>query len=489
MKRNNLILESTSGEIVLGFLKKIIKNTEWENNVFAVGGCVRDEIMGLKSKDLDFVVNGDLNSGINFSIWLSAKLNNYKNGSNPVIYPRFGTSKLSLLNNKYNLPNIDLEFVAPRKEKYKMGDRKPDVTGGDLVDEVNRRDLTINSLLKNVSTEEILDLTGNGIDDIKNGVIRTPINPNITFSEDALRLLRAVRFSTKYGFKINDDVFGVIKKNAHIINTISKERIQDELNKILVLQNPDIGIKMLQSTGLLKHIIPDLDKTVGMNQGKHHTEDVFTHILSVVKNTPPDLNTRLMAMFHDIGKISTRTIDPDGSIHFYDHEKIGAEMTRNIMMDLKYSNDIINAVSQGVSVHMRLKNASDSGNEVTDKTLRKFSTSVGENLGSILDLIHADNISHKEESAMPNQVKTIKDRLDDLKFAMNKGNITLPINGNDILGMGIPQGQLVGQVKDAIQDAWYENPDISREEAIDIVNQFKVDNNLNEIRNLMKKLI
>jgi len=169
-----LLQESTNEEHILDFLKNKIKKTEWESKVYLAGGAVRDEIMGLKPKDLDFLILGELTSGIDFAEWLGKELGNYKKESNPVIYPRFGTAKLSLKNNNSNLPVTELEFVAPRKETYEPGSRKPIVTSGELKDDALRRDLTINSLLKNISTGEIIDITGNGISDLKNGLIKIP---------------------------------------------------------------------------------------------------------------------------------------------------------------------------------------------------------------------------------------------------------------------------------------------------------------------------
>ena len=331
----NLLKEGTLEDTVLEFLKKVIYGTEWDNKLFLVGGAVRDEIMGKSAKDLDFVVNGDINSGINFSIWLAGKLGNYKEGSNPVVYPRFGTSKLSLSNNNSNLPNIELEFVAPRVETYSANSRKPEVIGGELKDDVFRRDLTINSLLKNVSTGEILDLTGNGIDDIKNKIIRTTSNAEVIFKEDPLRMLRAIRMTVKFGFNLDMDTIRVITKNACLIDTISKERISDELNKILLSQNPSLGIRLLKTTGLLPYIMEEYNETVGMKQNQHHTDDVFGHTMSVLKNTPPELKTRLMALFHDIGKVLTKTVSPEGNVHFYDHESAGVDIVKNIMTRLK----------------------------------------------------------------------------------------------------------------------------------------------------------
>jgi putative nucleotidyltransferase with HDIG domain len=468
----------TQEEQILNLLQSIIKGSEWENKVFLVGGAVRDQIMGKPPKDLDFVVQGNISAGIDFSIWLAQRLKVYKEGSNPVIYPTFGTSKLS-----YN--SINMEFVAPRKEQYTAGSRKPQVSGGVLMDDSLRRDLTINSLMRNVSTNEVLDLTGKGLNDIKQGIIRTPSEPDVIFKEDSLRMLRAIRFTVKYGFKISEDILESITKNSDWINNISQERIQDELNKILVTNKPVEGIELLRTTGLLKHIIPELDQMAGLMQNRHHKEDAYQHTLSVLRNTPPNLISRLMGLFHDIGKVTTKSVTPEGEVHFIDHEKIGEQITKNIMTRLKYPNDIINTVALGVKSHMSLKHGTDDASKLSDKTLRKFSVASGGNLSSFLDLIHADNMSHSETSSMPNQVNFIKQRIEKLNAPTVKSDIKLPIDGNDVIGMGVKQGPLVGKIMDAVQDAWYENPDLTREEALKIVNDMKLKNEINEIRRIM----
>jgi poly(A) polymerase len=472
----------TQEEQILELLKNIIKGTEWENKVFLVGGAVRDQIMGKPPKDLDFVVQGGISAGIDFSIWLAQKLKVYKEGSNPVVYSRYGTAKLSY-------SNTDMEFVAPRKEKYTPGSRKPQVTDGVLMDDSMRRDLTINSLMRSISTNQVLDLTGKGLNDIKRGIIRTPSDPKIIFKDDPLRMLRAIRFTIKYGFKISKDVLDNITKYAQWIETISKERIADELNKILVTNQPDRGIELLKITGLLKYIIPELNNTVGMTQNIHHNEDVFQHTMSVLKNTPPNLITRLMALFHDIGKITTKTTDPDGSVHFYGHENEGGNITIKIMSRLRYPSELIDAVSRGVESHMDLKYGTDNASQLSDKKLRKFSVSSGPYLQNILDLIHADNISHAEESSMPNQIPSIKQRIEKISAPTGESDVKLPINGNDILTMGIKRGPLVGQILDAIKEAWFENPNLTKDEAIEIVNKIKLENEINEIKRIMKSII
>jgi tRNA nucleotidyltransferase/poly(A) polymerase len=478
-------MEKTKEEIVISFLKDVIRGTEWENLIFLAGGPVRDEIMGISPKDLDLMVNSGIDGGIKFSIWLANRLGNYKDGSNPVIFPRYGTSKLSLTNNKLNLPNIDLEFVAPRKEVYTPGSRNPNVSAGTLEDEAMRRDLTINSLLKNISTGEVLDISGKGIEDIKNGVIRTPLIPDITFEEDGLRLMRCIRFSAKYDFNIPPEIINSIKKNSSLIDNISKERIMDELNKILVSPNPDKGISLLQSTGLMSHIMNEFNEAVGMKQNDHHTEDVFGHTMSVLKNTPPDLKTRLMALFHDIGKVVTKTVSPEGSVHFIGHEMASEDIVKKVMTRLKYPNDMIDAVASGVRNHMRLKHGGDNASKISDKTLRKFTNAVGDNLTHILDLIHADNVAHSSDASMPNQIKIVRKRIDNLSSKIDNSNVKLPINGDDLLAMGWKQGPIFRKVFDAIQDAWYENPNITREEALQIADRIKMENNINEMKRIM----
>lgn len=485
----NILIESTQEDVVLEFLAKFIKNTQYENLVYLVGGAVRDEIMGLKPKDLDFVVDGDLNAGIDFSVWLAKKLGNFKDGSNPVVYPRFGTSKLTLNGNKFNLPPLELEFVAPRKEEYTSGSRKPDVTSGDMSAEVSRRDLTINSLLKNISTNEILDLSGYGVDDIKNGIIRTTSNPDLIYGEDPLRMMRTIRFFVKYGFKLHPTIIPAIKKNARLITSISSERIMDELNKILISPRPSEGVDMLKETGLLSHIMEEFNDAIGMTQNQHHKDDVFGHTLNVLKNTPGNLKTRLMALFHDIGKTVTKTVTPDGAVHFYGHEEAGQEIARKVMSRLKYPNEMINAVVSGIGAHMSLKHGGMDASSVSDKTLRKFASKVGENLEDVLDLIHADNISHSDESSMPDQIAKVRERLKSLNMNIDNNKPKLPINGNDLLKMGLKPSPFFRDVLLAVEEAWFENPNISKDEAIAIVKKMSSQKEISEMKSLFNRVM
>jgi tRNA nucleotidyltransferase (CCA-adding enzyme) len=242
------------------------------------------------------------------------------------------------------------------------------------------------------------------------------------------------------------------------------ERVRDELNKILVTEDPARGIRLLRDSGLLPHVSKELQQAVGMTQNVHHKDDVFDHTMEVLSGTRPELIRRLMALFHDIGKVATRIETPTG-VHFYGHEDVGAEVVEKIMRNLKYPSDLIDAVKIGVKNHMRLKSGGDAAN-LSDKTLRKFKIALGDQLEQVLDVIHADNTAHADASSMPNQIERVRQRLQALDIQVKKPN--LPINGNDLIQMGVPKGPLFSTILSAVTDAWFGNPNITREEAIAI---------------------
>ncbi len=463
------LLEGLVEKAAEDFIKQSIKGTKWENKVYIAGGYVRDEMMGIDPKDIDIVVDSN-NGGIEFSEWLTKRFGIYKPDSNPVVYPKFGTAKFVLTGIKHNgqdLSNIEIEAVMPRSEEYTKGSRKPSVSMSNMKDDAYRRDLTINSLFKNISTGKIEDFTGTGVADMQNKIIRTPIDPNKTFDDDALRMLRVVRFYAKYDYDIPLEIIKAIKNNAQNLQTISKERIREELNKILVVTNPEKALKLLKITGLIQYVIPEFKDAIGMTQNTHHSKDVFGHTIDVVKNSSPKLLTRLIALFHDIGKTVTRSVTPSG-VHFYGHEDAGSDIARDVMKRLGYPNVLIDAVALGVKNHMKLKHGGDDAVGISDKTLRKFNNEMGEHLEAILDVIHADNISHSEASSMPNQIEIVKKRLESLKVDKNM-KPTLPVSGNDLMKeFNLKPGRMVGTMLAAILDAWYENPNLTREDALNI---------------------
>jgi poly(A) polymerase len=461
-KIKNIILESIKEKYAEEYLSNLVKGSKWENYTFICGGYVRDQLLGIDPKDIDLVISLP-NGGIEFAKWATQKMGNYKNDSNPVIFKRFGTAKFNLngiTHKGVDLSNIEIETVQSRSEKYTLGSRKPDVNFSDLKSDAERRDTTINSLFKKLTTGEIYDLTGKGLIDLKNGIVRTPLDPDKTFSDDPLRLLRIIRMSVKYNWNIPLYIIKSIKRNAPKLQNISKERIRDELNKMMVTDYPQKAIELMRITGLMRYVAPELLNLYKLQQNKFHKEDAWQHTLTVLKQTQPILIQRLMALFHDIGKFATKTITDTG-IHFLQHEKIGAETATQIMRRLNYPEELTQAVRSGVLFHMRLKHGGDEAN-ITDTTLRRMVNELGENLENVLDVIHADNISHSDASSMPNQISKVRERLKTLEIQKKED---LPINGKDILDMGVPKGPMVGKVKDIIKKAVLKNPHLSREEA------------------------
>jgi poly(A) polymerase len=467
----NLLFESKE-ESALDYLGRIIQNSPFAGKVFLAGGAVRDEILGKPVKDIDIVVTMP-DGGIEFANWITKRVGAFKQGANPVTYPRFGTAKFNLRGVNHNgidLSGVDIESVMTRGEKYDPGSRKPEVSYADLKADALRRDLTVNSLYKDLVTGEIQDLTGRGIKDIQDGVVRTPLDPDITFQDDPLRMLRAVRFAVKYNWKMPLSLVKAMKRNADTLKNISSERIQDELNKILMTDNPDKGLKLLSYTGLNKHVIPELDLCRGVTQNAYHKDDVFDHILEVVKNTPKNLTARLGSLFHDIGKPQTRSVGEDNRVHFYEHEDVGAEMASVIMKRLKYPGDITNSVNRVVKHHMRLKSAGPEGTNLSDKALRRFMADSGEDLDVQLMVMQADNVSHSEVASMPNQIARLTDRMNVLAAAQPAGaKPSLPINGNDIMKtLGIKPGPMVKNLLQAVEDAWYNDPGLSANDAMGV---------------------
>ncbi len=455
------------------FIKSLINGTEWDNRVYAAGGYVRDELLGDIPNDLDLMVDKE-NGGIEFSEWITKKLNIYKKGSNPIMYPRFGTAKFNLIGIKfgeYDLSDVDIEAVMPRSEEYEDKSRKPEVKFSSIEKDSERRDLTVNSMFKNLTNDEIIDPTGLGKGDLKDGVVRTTLDPDIIFTEDPLRMMRAIKVSTKYNWKLPLFMIKSIMKNSKKITYISFERINNELSKMLMTNEPDKAIKLIQFTGLSKYIFPELDKLIGLQQNKYHDSDAMTHTLRVLKNTPPDLVTRMAALFHDIGKYKTMSND-EGVIHFYDHEEMSGHIASDILRRLKYPNVFIRDVVEIIVNHMRTKSSGNSG-IMTRRSLRKLKLDLGENLDRLLDLIHADNVSHAKEYCMPDQIQNIRKKLKELEEFDGVPIVKPPLNGDDVMRiLNIGKGRIVGEIMQKLKDSYLDNPNMTKEEAEELIKKF-----------------
>ena len=431
------------------FIEKIaqtIKGTKFENKVFLVGGAVRDMLLGAKTfKDRDFAVEIP-NGGILLAQFLSKELH----GTNVVIFERFGTAQVVIDGN-------EVEFVQTRKEVYIEGSRKPETAFGTIQEDVFRRDFTINSLLLNVSTGEILDLTGKGKEDLEKGIIRTTSEPISIFKEDPLRMLRAIRFSARLGFEIEEETFKAIQYTSNDLMNISKERIQDELMKMLGSSNPSRGVVLLMRSSLIWFILPELVLTSKMRQNKYHSKDVYSHILDVIDHSKPTALHRLAALLHDIGKVNTRTIDEEGVVHFYGHEEESAIIAERVMKELKFSTSDIDLVVSAVKEHMLFNKG------CSTKTLRKKRMELGEEKWMFtLDLCEADRKSHVDSDITAiTEARTLT--------ALEKPIVKdkLPVSGDDIMIIfNLKPGKEVGEKLALVRDMLLEDPTLTREEVI-----------------------
>ena len=463
-------------KIVL-YLKDLINGTEFEGKTYVVGGAVRDLLMNKEIKDIDIVLELP-NGGIRFAKWMEE--NGYTHGS-VVTYPTYGTAMFRM--NEY--PEVEIECVQTRKEQYKdKNSRNPETCYGTLEEDIMRRDLTINSLLYNISSGEIIDITGKGLKDIEEHTIRVTSDPDIVFFDDGLRLLRVCRFSCRLGWLIDTDTYIGMLKNTHRLETITKERIADELNKILMSDNAVSGIHILKSVGLLKYIIPELCETFELEQNKYHFGTVFEHtmkVLDLVSKRPfygvAKLEVRMAALLHDIGKITTKSIDDKGNLHFYGHELAGADIAGIILRRLKYPNHFVERVKFLIENHMRTKQWGDACEHMKDKTLRKLQYQCGyARFLELMSLIDADNKSHAIDHCLPNQVYTINkltNRMVDDKTDMF--DYELPINGDDVMFIkGIEPGR---DVKDCLEYAMklaFNNPKITRTELLKHIKGYKL---------------
>ena len=453
---------------ICDYLQDIIEGTLFENHCFAVGGCVRDEILGHEIKDIDLCI--DLpDGGIDFANWLyKEKLLTHE----PVVYPTYGTAMFQLA----AFPDIELEVVQTRKEQYKdKNSRNPEVVFGSIEEDCKRRDLTINSLYYDISKNVYLDLTDRGYSDIKNHIIRTTSEPDVIFLDDPLRILRVCRFSSRYGWEIEKNTYEGMKRNVDRLSIITKERIQDEFNKMLVCDNSVMALNLIKDIGAMKYVIPELEETYNLSQNKFHFGSVWEHALKVVENTRNDLQLRMAALLHDIGKINTRTVDDNDNVHFYKHELVSAEMCDAILRRLKYPNDFIKTIQILAKNHMRTKNWGDNCSHMKDKTLRKMQYELGDNMVKCLELIDADNKSHAAEYCMPNQVENIKKRLDKFREdGTSMENYKLPVNGNDVMEvLGIEPCAKVKECLDWLMKFVFVNPKITKEELLKNIKQFK----------------
>lgn len=428
---------------------KIISEIATENDeqVFVIGGFVRDMIMGRPSSDIDIVIEG---SGIELAEKTAKKLGIKK----ITTYKNFGTAMFV-----YN--NFKFEFVGARKESYRADSRNPIVENGSILDDISRRDFTINTIAASLRKDyfgEILDLY-KGIDDINNKIIRTPLEPDITFSDDPLRMIRAIRFATQLDFRIEESAFKSIKSNKHRIKILKQERITEELNKLMLANKPSKGFKLLKETGILDLIIPRLSKLSGTEIiGEYGHKDVFYHSLQVLDNLSPksdNLWLRWAALLHDIGKPEVKKFDPKIGWTFHNHDYIGSQMIKKIFAELKLPlNENMEYVKKLVSLHLRPIALVDE--EVSDSAIRRLLFDAGNAIDDLMTLCEADITSKNDSKVMLYLANFAKVRIK-LKEVEEKDklrNWQPPVTGEIIMEtFGLQPSVEVGIIKDAIREA------------------------------------
>ncbi|EAQ41862.2 CCA tRNA nucleotidyltransferase [Polaribacter sp. MED152] len=437
--------EALTSEIFT-FISQAAKNLEID--AYVIGGYVRDFFLDRgTAKDIDIVAVG---SGIDLALQVSKLL---PNKPKVQVFKTYGTAML-----RYK--DIEIEFVGARKESYTENSRNPQVSSGTLVDDQNRRDFTINALalsLNDANFGDILD-PFNGMKDLEDKIIRTPLNPDITYSDDPLRMMRAIRFATQLNFEIEASSLAAISKNAHRLKIITKERIVVELNKILAAKKPSIGFLLLEKTKLLPQILPELIALKGVEEveGQKH-KDNFYHTLEVVDNiskNTEDVWLRWAALLHDIGKAPTKRFSKKVGWTFHGHEFVGSKMVYKIFKRLKMP---LNAKMKFVQKMVLLSSrpivlASD----VTDSAVRRLVFDAGEEINDLMTLCEADITTknprkfkkyHKNFELVRKKIKEVEER-DRIR------NFQPPITGEEIMtAFNLKPCREIGQIKEAIKEA------------------------------------
>ena len=419
---------------------------------FAVGGVVRDYFLQRPCTDIDIVCLGN---GIELAKATAHSINSH---IEVAVFKNFGTASFHY---RHDNINWQVEFVGARRESYRKDSRKPIVEDGTLEDDQNRRDFTINAMAVSVNSDtfgELLDPFG-GIRDLNEGIIRTPLDPDITFSDDPLRMMRAIRFASQLGFFIQDSTFDAIQRNAERIKIVSAERITAELNKIILSPKPSIGFKLLQKSGLMKIIFPEFFALKGVEMvGQHGHKDNFFHTLEVLDHVSlksDNLWLRWAAVLHDIGKPATKRYHEKLGWTFHGHEVRGSKMVKKIFTNMRLPLDNkMKYVEKLVLLHLRPIILSE--DIVTDSAVRRLLFDAGDDIDDLMTLCEADITSKNEEKVrryMKN-FQLVRNKLVELEEKDRIRNFQPPVSGEDIMQtFGIPPCREIGTIKDAIKDA------------------------------------
>ncbi len=441
--------------------------------IYVIGGYVRDFILGKQSTDIDIMVLGDATE------FAHTAAKRFKTELNAV-YKNFGTALLMVTDNGVE---YKIEFASARKESYNRNSRKPEVVDANLEEDISRRDFTINTLAVSLNKKnygELIDLY-NGVEDIKNGIIKTPLDPLKTFDDDPLRIMRAIRFASRLNFKIEENTYKAIvsmKDRLKEAEVVSTERVTDEFLQILMTDKPSIGLDLMFKTGVMAIVFPEISIMAGIEQRKdYHHKDVFYHTLQVVDNIAPKTDNvwlRFTALVHDIAKPKTKRFVEGTGWTFHGHEEAGARMMKKIFLRMKLPLTQLPYVEKLVRMHLRpIPLAKD---EVTDSAIRRLAAEAGEDLVDLLTLCRADITSKNitKVSKFFKNYELVEKKIVEVQEKDNLRNFQSPVRGEEIMEyFNIPPSREVGIIKKKIEEAILEG---------------EIPNEYEEARKFMEKL-
>lgn len=426
---------------ICAYLRRLTKGTPYEGHVYAVGGCCRDEVMGNDIKDVDLAV--DLpDGGVEFARWLAAQ---HLTVGEPVLFPKFGTAKMYLR----DFPDDELQVVQTRREKYtNHNSRNPETAFGSLEEDCMRRDLTINSLYYDITNNKLIDITGVGVRHIHEHILRTPAAPFETFDDDPVRILRCVRFASRFGWKIDRDMLDAMAENVSRLNIISRPRLTGEFNKLLIGPRPDIGVGYLSDIDAICHIFPQLSHLRCLPDDTHrpnhedtsvtpehsvwkHTLDTLYHLEKTENH--PWLPLRLAALLYESGKQPAKMTHPDGAVTYPQYELRSAKVARQMLRALHYDSPIVRKTLFLITHHRYAVTWGEHAENMTDRDLRRLQLASGnyEMFEALLDLIDAFN--HASGTCLE-QVSYIRKRNQKMmKNNTDMFNFELPVTADDIM--------------------------------------------------------
>ena len=451
---HHLIAENSVGSKVMRLAGKL--GVERGHDIYVVGGYVRDLFLGRPLKEIDLMVVCD---GVEFAEALAKKLKVKK----IVPFPKFSTAKIPY-------KAIPIEVAAARSESYEKGSRKPKkVVYTDLQGDLLRRDFTVNALAVDLHPDRFGELNDpyGGISDLKAKLLKTPLNPNETFSEDPLRMMRAAYFAAALDFTIDEQCFNAIHEQAQRISIVSQERVTAELIKILSTNKPSIGLIILQKTGLMKYVFPEINDMYGLEQTKEwHHKDIFYHTMQVVDNAAQlsdKMKLRFAALVHDIAKPKTRKVDSKKGYTFHGHDAVGERILNKVAKYLKLPNELRDYLKKLTLLHLRP--IAIVNNEVSDSAIRRVIVAAGDEIDDLMTLCRADITTRN-----PNRVKKYLQNFEIVESKMSnvEERDTLrafqsPVRGKEIMeSCGLSEGKEVGKIKQAIEEAIL-NGDIENE--------------------------